>query len=305
MSNLSIVGIPNQIGKIAIVTGANTGLGFETAIELARKRIKIVMACRNIEKAEMAKEEILKQVPNALLDIMKIDLSDLKSVRKFANTFLEKYDSLDLLINNAGVMMPPYQQTKDGLELQMAANYFGHFLLTGLLIETITKTENSRIISLSSIAHKNAFINFKDMQSEQKYSKFGAYGQSKLACLIFSKELQRRLEANNKINSISVAAHPGASNTELARHLPKLASLLLTPFLLLVTHSPKNAAKPTILASLGKNVDGGDYYGPKGFMEMNGNPGTAKAEPQAYDVLVAKRLWEESEKLTGINFLNY
>jgi len=305
MSNLNLEEIPYQKGKIAIVTGANAGLGLQTAIELARKKIKIVMACRNIEKAEIAKEEILKQVPDAQLDIIKIDLSELSSVRNFAKTFLAKYDSLDLLINNAGVMMPPYQQTKDGLELQMAANYFGHFLLTGLLIEIITKTENSRIISLSSIAHKNASINFKDMQSEKKYSKFGAYGQSKLACLIFSKELQRRLEANNKANSISVAAHPGASNTELARHLPKLANFLLTPFLLLVTHSPKNAAKPTLMASLGNNVAGGDYYGPQGFMEMNGDPGTAKAEPKAYDVLVAKRLWEVSEKLTGISFLNY
>ncbi len=305
MFNLNLEEIPYQKGKIVIITGANAGLGFETTVQLARKKMKIVMACRNIEKAEIAKEEILKQVPEADLDIMEIDLSELSSVRDFANTFLAKYDSLDLLINNAGVMMPTYQKTKDGLELQMAANYFGHFLLTGLLIEIITKTKNSRIISLSSIAHKNASINFEDMQSEQKYSKFGAYGQSKLACLIFSKELQRRLEANNKANTISIAAHPGASNTELARHLPKLANLLLTPFLLLVTHSPKNAAKPTLMASLGNNVAGGDYYGPQGFMEMNGDPGMAKAESKVYNVLVAKRLWEDSEKLTGINFLNY
>lgn len=305
MSNFNLEEIPHQKGKIAIITGANTGLGFETAIELARKKIKIIMACRNINKAELAKEEILKYIPEAQLDIMEIDLSKLNSVRKFANSFLAKYDRLDLLINNAGVMMPPYQQTEDGLELQMAANYYGHFLLTGLLIDIITKTKNSRIISLSSIAHRNASINFKDMQSEQKYSKFGAYGQSKLACLVFSKELQRRLEANQKTNSISVAAHPGASNTELARHLPKLASILLTPFLFLITHSPKNAAKPTILASLRNNVDGGDYYGPQGFMEMNGSPGLAKAESQAYDVLTAKRLWEESEKLTDIQFLHY
>lgn len=305
MSNFNLEEIPHQKGKIAIITGANTGLGFETAIELARKKIKIIMACRSINKAELAKEEILKHIPDAQLDIMEIDLSKLNSVRRFSDSFLAKYDRLDLLINNAGVMMPPYQQTEDGLELQMAANYYGHFLLTGSLIDIITKTKNSRIISLSSIAHRNASINFKDMQSEQKYSKFGAYGQSKLACLVFSKELQRRLEANQKTNTISVAAHPGASNTELARHLPKLASILLTPFLFLITHSPKNAAKPTILASLRKNVDGGDYYGPQGFMEMNGNPGIAKAESQAYDVLTAKRLWEESEKLTDIQFLHY
>ncbi len=305
MSNLNLDEIPNQKEKTAIVTGANAGLGFETTLELAKKEIKVIMACRNLNKGESAKDEILKQVPKAQLEVMEIDLSELDSVREFAKSFLAKHSSLNLLVNNAGVMMPPYQKTKDGFELQMAANYFGHFLLTGLLIDIITKTKNSRIISLSSIAHRNASINFKDMQSEQKYSKFGAYGQSKLACLIFSKELQRRLEANKKPNSISVAAHPGASNTELARHLPKLATILLTPFLLLVTHSPRNAAKPTLLASLGKDVDGGDYYGPQGFMEMNGNPGLAKAESQAYDVLTAKKLWEESEKLTDIEFLNY
>ncbi|CAM4159091.1 oxidoreductase [Gillisia hiemivivida] len=305
MSTLKLDDIPNQKEKIAIVTGANAGLGFETTLELVKKEIKVIMACRNLNKGQSAKNEILKQVPKAKLEIIEIDLSELDSVREFVKSFLAKYNSLDLLINNAGVMMPPYQKTKDGFELQMAANYFGHFLLTGLLIDIITKTENSRIISLSSIAHKNASINFEDLQSEQKYSKFGAYAQSKLACLIFSKELQRRLEANKKTNTISIAAHPGASNTELARHLPKLASILLTPLLLLVTHSPRNAAKPTLLASLSKNVDGADYYGPQGFMEMNGNPGLAKAESQAYDVLVAKRLWEESEKLTGINFLSY
>ena len=305
MSTLKINDIPIQKGKIAIVTGANAGVGFETTIELAQKEITVIMACRNLEKAESAKKDILSKVPNADLIILNIDLSSLKSVRDFAKSFIDKFERLDFLINNAGVMMPPYQKTKDGLELQMAANYFGHFLLTGLLIDVITKTENSRIISLSSIAHKNASINFNDLQSENKYSKFGAYGQSKLACLIFSKELQRRLEANKKTKTISVAAHPGASNTELARHLPKLASILLSPFLLLVTHSPKNAAKPTLLAALGANVNGGDYYGPQGFMDMNGKPGLAKAEPQAYDVLDAKHLWEISEKLTGIKFLNY
>ncbi len=305
MSNLEIDEKTNLKEKIAIVTGANAGLGFETTLALVKNGFTVIMACRNMNKAKEAKSEILKQVPTAQLEIIKIDLSQLDSVREFADSFLTKYTRLDLLINNAGVMMPPYQRTEDGFELQMAANYFGHFLLTGLLIDVITKTKNSRIVSLSSIAHKNASINFDDLQSEQKYSKFGAYGQSKLACLIFSKELQRRLEANQKVNSISVAAHPGASNTELARHLPKLATILLSPLLLLVTHSPKNAAKSTLLAALGDQVNGGDYYGPQGFMDMNGSPGAAKAEPQAYDVLDAKRLWEVSEKLTGIHFLNY
>jgi len=302
MAAFQLENIPLQKNKIAIVTGANAGLGYETTLGLAKKEMIVVMACRNLEKAKSAKEKILKEVPSATLEIIQIDLSKLKSVRKFSTDFLSKYKRLDLLINNAGVMMPPYEKTEDGFELQMAANHFGHFLLTSLLLPTLLKTPNARIVSLSSIAHKNATINFKDLQSENEYSKFGAYGQSKLACLLFSKELQRRLENAGHTETLSVAAHPGASNTELARHLPTWLAITLKPFLFFVTHSPKNAARATLMAALDTDVEGGAYIGPQGIGEMKGDPGHAKMAPQANDSKIAARLWSVSEKVTGAQF---
>jgi NAD(P)-dependent dehydrogenase (short-subunit alcohol dehydrogenase family) len=294
--------IPSQKGRIAIVTGANIGLGYETTLALAKKDLTVIMACRNLKKAETAKKNILKLVPNAQLDLIQIDLSELDSVSKFAKTFLAKYTKLDLLINNAGVMIPPYTKTTDGFELQMAANYFGHFLLTGLLIETLMKTPNSRIVSLSSIAHKSGKINFDDLQSKKKYSPMTAYSQSKLACLMFSIELQRRLE---KIGSktISVAAHPGVSNTNLSQHIPSWLQIIMTPIAMMFIHEPKEAAKPTLLAALGENVKGGGYYGPTGFREMKGEPGRAFIAPQAIDKVIATNLWDISEKLTNIKYL--
>ncbi|MCL4131139.1 UNVERIFIED_CONTAM: hypothetical protein GTU68_051550, partial [Idotea baltica] len=178
----------------------------------------VIMACRNLKKAETAKQQILEKAPNAQVETMEIDLSSLKSVRAFAAAFLKKHKTLDLLINNAGVMIPPYSKTEDGFELQMGANYFGHFLLTGLLLEAIENTPNSRIVSLSSIAHKSGKINFDDLQSEENYSKMEAYSQSKLACLMFAFELQKRLDAKGS-KTLSVAAHPGVSNTNLSQHI--------------------------------------------------------------------------------------
>lgn len=304
MSKFDLSNIPEQNGRIAIVTGANTGLGFEITSAFATKGIKTIMACRNLKKAEEAKQKLLREIPNAQLVIIQIDLSSLKSVRTFAEKYLSKYDKLDLLINNAGVMMPAYEKTEEGFELQMAANYFGHFFLTGLLIDVLTNTKNSRVISLSSIAHRNAEIDFDDLQSEKNYSMFGAYGQSKLACLLYAKELDRRLKNNTKGNTISIAAHPGASNTELSRHLPKWLSIVLSPILLLVSHSAKNGAKPIIMAALSEGVEGGDYFGPTDFKEMKGEPGIAEVKPQAENKEVADRLWRVSESLTDIKYLN-
>ncbi len=304
MSDFKLEKVPNQKGRIAIVTGANTGLGYETALGLAKKGIKIIMACRNLDKARAAKDKILKEVPETELEVLELDLAKLKSVRQFAKTFLAKHKQLDILINNAGVMIPPYQKTEDGFELQMGVNYFGHFLLTGLLIETITQTPGSRIVTLSSNAHQNAEINFDDLQSENDYSRMGAYGQSKLACLMFALELQRRLENNGFDETISVAAHPGISNTELSRHIPKWLSVILSPVALLITHTPKSAARPTLLAALGQNVEGGNYFGPTGFREMKGDPGKAEIKPQAKNKITVTRLWEVSESLTGINYLD-
>ena len=295
--------LPEQNGRIFIVTGANTGLGYENSYTLAKKGATVIMACRSLKKANKAKDSIKEEVPNADLEVMEIDLSSLDSVRNFAKAYQSKYDRLDVLINNAGVMMPPYTKTDDGYELQLEANFLGHFLLTGLLMDTLLKTANSRVVTLSSIAHKNAKINFDDLQSEKKYSASDAYGQSKLACLFFAYELQRRLEKAGHNQTISTAAHPGIATTELARHMPKLVYAILkytvAPFL---THAPKEGAKPTLVAAIGE-VKGGDYFGPTGFNEFKGKPGKVSSTALSKDAAIAKRLWEKSEELVGLNYL--
>lgn len=301
MELFNIDTIPSQKGRLAIVTGANTGLGFETTLALASKEMKVIMACRSEARAEKAKQQIIEKVPFADLEIMIINLSSLSSVRDFAKHFLRKYEKLDLLINNAGIMVPPYSKTEDGFESQMGANYFGHFLLTGLLMDVIKKTEGSRIVSLSSIAHKNGKINFEDLHWEKEYSAMSAYRQSKLACLIFAGELQRRFEKSG-VNTLSVAAHPGVSLTELVRHIPKWLYFPLQPLVSLFTHSPDKGALPTLYAALGAGVSGGDYFGPQGFAEMTGKPGRAKSTPVSHDREIAKQLWDLSEKLTGITY---
>jgi len=301
MTEFNIDNIPSQKGKIAIVTGSNTGLGFETALALAKKEIKVIMACRSIEKAETAKQDILRKVPGADLEILPVDLSSLSSVRNFAKNYRLKYSQLDLLINNAGILMPPYTRTIDGFESQMGTNYFGHFLLTGLLLDIIIKTPGSRIVSLSSIAHKKGEINFDDLHWEKKYSAMAAYRQSKLACLMFAYELQRRLEARD-MKTISVAAHPGVSITELVKHYPKWLMFVSSPFFSLFTHSPEKGALPTLYAALGTDVHGGDYFGPQGRSEMTGDPGKAQSTALSHNEDIAKQLWEVSEKLTGFKY---
>lgn len=291
--------IPSQKGKIAIVTGANTGIGFETTLALAKKEIHVIMACRNFEKATIAKNSILKAVPNAQLEIILLDLSELKSVRKFAEDFLNQYSRLDLLINNAGIMIPPFSRTVDGFESQMGANYFGHFLLTGLLLNTITNTPNSRIISLSSIAHKQGKIDFENLNAEKSYSKMEIYSQSKLACLMFGYELQERLK---ETNTLSVIAHPGVSNTDLPRHIPRFLYYLFYPLLPIITQKPEKAALPSLMAALDTTIQSGDYIGPNGFNEMKGEPKKTKAFPQAHDKNVRKKLWKVSEELTDFSY---
>lgn len=300
MNNLN--NLPPQNGRIIMITGANSGLGYHNSLTLAQKGAKVIMACRNVSKANKAKADIEKEVPAANLEIMQVDLSSLKSVRQLAHDYLAKYNHLDILINNAGIMMPPYSKTDEGFELQFVANYLGHFLLTGLLLPTLIKTPNSRIVSLSSLAHKNAKINFDDLQSDEKYSAQNAYAQSKLACLMYAFELQRRLEKNGIHQTISTAAHPGIADTELARHFPKLLYTLLkytiAPFL---SHSAKEGAKPTLLAAIA-NAEGGDYFGPTGFKEMKGKPGKASYSELSKDEAIAQRLWNVSEKLTNFNY---
>jgi NAD(P)-dependent dehydrogenase (short-subunit alcohol dehydrogenase family) len=298
-----ISNLPQQDGRIFIITGANTGLGYENSLFLAKKGAKVIMACRSLEKANTAKENIKKEVLKADVEVMEIDLSSLDSVRNFAKAYQSKYDRLDVLINNAGVMMPPYTKTGDGFELQLEANFLGHFLLTGLLMDTILKTPNSRIVNLSSIAHKSGKINFDDLQSEKKYSASEAYGQSKLACLLFAFELQRKLEKEGHDQTISTAAHPGIATTELARHMSKIVyGILKYTVAPLLTHAPKEGAKPTLIAAIGDAV-GGDYFGPTGFQEFKGKPGKVSSTDLSKDEDIAKRLWEVAEELVGMKYL--
>lgn len=293
--------IPSQKGKIAIVTGANIGLGFETTIGLANKGMKVIMACRNMGKAETARQEIIKKIPDADLEILQLNLASLESVRDFAKEYTSKYTQLDLLIENAGIMIPPFSKTEDNFESQMGVNYFAHFLLTNLLYPTLNNTDNARIVTLSSGAHKSGKIDFDNLNSEREYSKFGAYAQSKLACLMFAYELQRRL-ASKGSSVIAVSAHPGVSHTNLGQHVSKWLLILLYPLFLLMMHSPGRAALPTLYAALGSDVVGGEYFGPTGFREMKGAPGKVNSIPASHDEEVASKLWEVSEELTGERF---
>ncbi len=294
--------VPSQQGKIAIVTGANTGLGYETALGLANTGMKVIMACRNLEKAEQAKAAILSQIPNAELEVMRLDLSKLTSVRAFAKEYRDRHSKLNLLINNAGIMVPPYEQTIDGFESQFSVNYLSHFLLTSLLLDLMPNSAESRIVSLSSNAHKFGKINFDDLQSENKYSAIAAYGQSKLACLIFANELERRLKTKDS-QILSTCAHPGTSNTELPRYIPKAVQFLLrlTP-LPYMAHAPEAAAQPTLYAALADDVKGGDYFGPQGRAEMSGPPGKAPQSEAARDEAISQQLWTVSEQLTQVDF---
>jgi NAD(P)-dependent dehydrogenase (short-subunit alcohol dehydrogenase family) len=302
MTPFNLEKISSQKGRIAIVTGANIGVGYETVVGLAKKELKVIMACRNEQKAVTAKQEIEQKVPGADLEIILLDLSKLKSVRNFAAEFQKKYARLDLLINNAGIMIPPFSKTEDGFESQMGVNYFSHFLLTGILLPLLEKTESSRVVTLSSLAHTNAVIDFDNLNSEKDYNRMKAYGQSKLACLMFSYELQRRLESSGS-KVLSIASHPGVSKTNLGNSGPlwfKVLAPILMPFM---THSPEKAALPSLFAALGDDIKGGDYTGPTGKREMTGPPNKVPSSDYSQNKEIATKLWRTSEKLTDFSFL--
>ena len=288
--------IPDQTGRIAIVTGANSGTGYEAAKALARKGAHVVMACRNQEKAEKAKNDILSEYPKLSLEIIQLDLSNLSSVKRFVEEFNKKHQLLNLLINNAGVMMIPNQKTADGFEMQLGTNHLGHFALTGLLIDNLVKNENSRIVNMSSSAHRFGKMDFNDLQWEQSYNKAWAYGRSKLANLLFTYELNRKLEKTGK-KTISVAAHPGWTKTNLQRHTGALR--LMNP---LFGMEPPKGALSLLYAASADDVEGGDYYGPGGVTGMTGYPKKIRSNKKSYNLEDAKRLWDISEKLTKVKF---
>lgn len=286
----------DQTGRVAIVTGSNSGIGFETARVLADKGATVVMACRNLDKANPKADEIRNAHPGANVEVMELDLSDLDSVRRFAEAFRAKHSRLDLLINNAGIMVPPYGKTAQGFETQFGVNHLGHFALTGSLLDLITNTPGSRIVTVSSMAHQFGKIQFSDLNWEKGYKAQPAYGQSKLANLLFTYELQRRLAAAGK-DTLAVAAHPGWTETGLQEHAKAIK--FMNRFF---GQEPLMGALPTLYAATESDVNGAEYYGPSGFMEMNGPPKKVKSNRRSHDQNVAERLWNISEDLTGVRF---
>ncbi|BBX10154.1 SDR family NAD(P)-dependent oxidoreductase [Mycolicibacterium aichiense] len=295
--------VPDQSGRIAIVTGSNTGLGFDTARVLAQHGAQVVMAVRDTAKGEAAAAEIRRAAPTAEVTVHKLDLGSLASVRDAAAELGSAYPRIDLLINNAGVMYPPKQTTADGFELQFGTNHLGHFALTGLLLDKLLPVDGSRVVVVASVAHNiRAKIAFDDLQWERRrYERVASYGQSKLANLMFAYELQRRLTAAGA-KTIAVAAHPGVSDTELIRHVPgsSLPGVKLISGLLL--NSAEMGALATLRAATDPSVTGGQYYGPDGFRELRGYPKLVSSSNQSHDRNVQQRLWAVSEELTGVKF---
>ncbi|WP_159230100.1 SDR family NAD(P)-dependent oxidoreductase [Mycolicibacterium vanbaalenii] len=294
--------VPDQSGRVAVVTGANSGIGYEAAAVLAGKGARVVVAVRNPSKGEEAVRRIEARHPGADVALVELDLSSLASVRGAADTLRAAYPRIDLLINNAGVMYPPKQTTVDGFELQFGTNHLGHFALTGLLLDNLLVVDGSRVVTVASIAHNiQGGIHFDDLQWERSYNRVAAYGQSKLANLMFTYELQRRLAAKGA-PTIAVAAHPGISNTELMRHIPGSGLPGFTKLAGLVTNSPPVGALGTLRAATAPDVQGGQYYGPSGFRELVGHPVLVESNRKSHDVEVQQRLWAVSEELTGVKF---
>ena len=295
--------VPDESGRVAIVTGSNTGLGYDTARVLAARGAKVVMAVRDTAKGEAAAARIRGITPRADVTVHKLDLGSLDSVRTASAELAAAYPRIDLLINNAGVMYPPKQSTADGFELQFGTNHLGHFALTGLLLKNLLSVDGSRVVAVASIAHKiRAKIDFADLQWEhRRYDRVAAYGQSKLANLMFAYDLQRRLSAANA-KTISVAAHPGVAATELVRHVPG-ASLPGVSWLSgRLLNTSELGALPTLRAATDPAVRGGQYWGPDGFKELRGYPKLVDSSAQSHDTAIQDRLWTVSEELTGVTY---
>jgi len=288
--------IPDQSGRTAVVTGANSGIGFETARALAAKGARVIVACRSEEKGRDAERRIRAAAPAADVRFEPLDLGSLASVRAFADKLGAAESRIDLLVNNAGVMMPPYGKTADGFELQIGTNHLGHFALTGLLLPRILAAPKARVVSVSSLAHFWGRIDFADLQSEGSYNPTRSYGQSKLANLLFVRELQRRFESA-RARALAAAAHPGSTRTELQRH-----SGLMNAIVAVFSQQPPDGALPSLYAATAPGVRGGDYFGPSGFAGCIGPPGPARSSAASRNAEVAERLWDVSEELTGVRF---
>jgi NAD(P)-dependent dehydrogenase (short-subunit alcohol dehydrogenase family) len=289
--------MPDQTGKVAIVTGANSGIGFEEARGLASKGAQVILACRSQEKGAAAAQRICEEYPDARAEYMPLDLADLSSVRQFAERFTARYDRLDMLINNAGVMaVPELRRTADGFEMQFGTNHLGHFALTGLLLDVLMRTPGARVVTVSSVSHRRGRVDFDNLNAERSYDRWAAYGQSKVANLLFTYELQRRFEAAGA-DAIATAAHPGWTGTNLQQDAG-----LIRLFNPVFSMQPEQGALPILYAATAPDAKGGGYYGPGGPGEWRGYPKRVDSTALSHDKAVAKRLWEVSEKLTGVAF---
>jgi len=290
--------ILSQKGRIVIVTGSSSGIGYETARVLANKQASVIIAVRNLDKGNKALAKIIQQNKDADVQVMELDLANLASVKNFAENFQKNYSRLDLLINNAGVMIPPYAKTTDGFELQFGTNHLGHFALTGQLLKLLISTQGSRIVNVSSGAHNFGKIDFDDLNWEKRnYAQWTAYGDSKLANLYFTYELDRKLK-DQGIKTVVTASHPGWTATELQRTGGNVMKYLNGIFAQDITMG----ALPTLRAAIEEGLKGAEYFGPNGFMEIGGYPVQVESNELSKDRAIAQKLWEVSEQLTSVKF---
>ena len=290
--------VPDQTWRIAVVTGANSGIGLETARVLARKGAHVVLAVRNREKGEAACADITRAEPQAKVAVQHLDLADLESVETFAEEFGAAHQRLDLLINNARVMVPPFGRTTDGFEQQFGTNHLGHFALTGRLLPLLRRTGGARVVIVSSLAHRFRRLDFDNLNAEKGYSPWTAYGYSKLANLLFMRELQRRYH-DGPDSLRSSAAHPGFTKTDLQRHTAMVRLMMKIPGM---AQDSLAGALPTLYAATAPDVAGGDYFGPGGLFEMAGPPVRAFLGSRARNDETTRRLWDLSERLTGVTY---
>ena len=296
--------MPPQQGRLAIVTGANSGIGYQTARYLSRAGATVILACRNREKGEAARAKIVAESPAAKVEVRALDVADLDSVRRFAAEFLSGGEPLDLLINNAGVMaIPQRHTTPQGFEMQFGTNHLGHFALTGLLLPALLRQPNTRVVTVASIAHRDGRLKFDDLNAERDYDPRGAYQQSKLANVVFGLEFDRRLRAHSA-NTTSVMAHPGVAVTNIVSNGmgTGMKARIVNALMPLVAQSDDRGAWPLLYAATSSQVRGGGYYGPDGIAEIKGTPVEVKPKPQALDPAAGTRLWEISERLTGVRY---
>jgi NAD(P)-dependent dehydrogenase (short-subunit alcohol dehydrogenase family) len=301
--------MPDLSDETVIVTGANSGLGFEATRAFASAGATVVLACRSRDRAESARDELGQRIPDADLDVRDLDLGDLASVRQFADEFRANYDDLRVLCNNAGVMAIPRSETADGFETQFGVNHLGHFALTGHLLEPLIATDGeTRVVTQSSGLHERGEIDFDDLQGEREYDEWDAYAQSKLANVLFGYELDRRLDAAGVEGVTSVVCHPGYAATNLQYRGPeargsrvRMAAMKVANSLL--AQSAEMGTLPMLYAATAEEVAGGDYVGPGGFMNMRGYPETQPSSDRSYDEATAERLWQVSEELTGVEYV--